>query len=101
MKANFNQPFRDSKGNEVKGSPIIADALAQHLYAGTGLKPTGNYEDDAAAKYAYFRLSQKVQNATDETDYTAEELTSIKRVAMEALVPGAYGQVCDIIEQGK
>lgn len=77
----------------------MSDALAQHLFAGTGFKPSGDETNDMKKKYEYFKLSQKMQKG--EADFTTEELTIIKNVAANAFVPGAYGQIYELIEKGE
>lgn len=99
MKINFNRKFSDYKNSEMDGGDTMASALAQHLFAGTGFKPTGDEASDMRQKYEYYCLSQKLQRG--EEDYSTEELTSIKKVAASAFVPGAYGQIYELIEKGE
>ena len=97
MKINFSQHFKYYASHEIQETSM-ADALAQHLFTGTGLKPSGDPTADGKRKYDFYLLSVKLQNADEQTEYTPDELVMIKEVAGEAFVPGAYGQIISLID---
>ena len=92
MKINLNKEFTDFSGSIIAGE-IIADAIAKNLYLGKRVAP-----DNGDEKYAAYKLSSKIIHAKDAIEVTPEEIILIKKVAAEALTPGAYGQGIDLLE---
>ncbi|MDR2913940.1 MAG: hypothetical protein LBV74_03750 [Tannerella sp.] len=92
-KINLNKEFKDFSGTIIAGE-MISDAIAKHLYLGKGVSV-----DNGDEKYAAYKLSSKIMNATKEIDVTPEEIVLIKKVAAASLTPGAYGQVMDLLEK--
>ena len=83
---------------EEKKMDSVADELKKSVYAGVGLPQNADERKRSEDMYAYFKLFQKLDSATSETEYTPEELTIIKRVASLSYVPGAYGQIVQMID---
>lgn len=93
MKLNFNQSFKDFKGEAIVENgkeKSISEMIATLLFSGQGI--TKN-EDKLKA----FSLSQRIYNAKSAIEITVEEASMIKKVA-ESLSAGAYSQVIAIIE---
>lgn len=79
----------------------IASIIKKYVYIGHGIEQNADEKKFADMKYSYYKLFQKLDNATAETEYTPEELVIIKRVAAICLAPGLYGKVVDLIDGGK
>ena len=102
MKVDLTKPLkREAWMTEEKKMDSVADELKKSVYAGVGLPQNADERKRSEDMYAYFKLFQKLDNATPETEYTPEELVIIKRVSAQCLVPGAYGQVIDMIDGKK
>lgn len=95
MKVNFNQSFKDFKGNEVKvngQAVLILDEVGKILF---NMGTSGNMSADE--KYMAYKLCNKVCQC-GEIDLSAEEAAFIIKACGETLTAGAYGQVRDLIE---
>ncbi len=93
MKINFNQSFKDFKGEAILENgkeKSISEMVATLLFSGHGI--TKN-EDKLKA----FSLSQKIYSSKGAIEITVEDASMIKKVA-ESLSAGAYAQVIAIIE---
>lgn len=101
MKLDLTQPLRSERWMKEGQNEPIADFLKKYIYGGQGLDRNADEKKHADEMYAYYKLFQKLDNATPETEYTPEELVIIKRVSAQCLVPGAYGQVIDMIDGKK
>lgn len=91
MKVNFNQSFKDFKGNEI--GVMISDEIGKVLF---NLSTSNKTPLSADEKYMAYKLCNKV--CSGETEVSAEEAAFILRVSGEFLTAGAYGQVRDLIE---
>ena len=91
MKVNFNQSFKDFKGNEI--GLMISDEIGKVLF---NLSTSNKTPLSADEKYMAYKLCNKVCNG--ETEVSAEESAFILRVSGEYLTAGAYGQIRDLIE---
>lgn len=100
MRINFNQPFNDFKGNEVKvnGKPVlISDEIGKILF---NLGMNGNTPLNADEKYMAYKLCNRL-NTSDIMELTSEESAFIVKACGEHLTAGAYGQLRDLIENNK
>ena len=91
MKVNFNQSFKDFKGNEI--GVMISDEIGKVLF---NLSTSNKTPLSADEKYMAYKLCNKV--CSGETEVSAEEAAFILRVSGEYLTAGAYGQIRDLIE---
>lgn len=81
---NFYDSFKDFDGLplQINGEmQIVGRIVAQCLFNGTGIRPSGNQQTDADG----------------EIDITAEDAVLIKE-AVSGLTPGCYSQVVKLIE---
>lgn len=92
MKVNFNQSFKDFKGNKI--GVTIADEVGKVMF---NISTTGNNPLSADEKYMAYKLCNKMC-AEGETEINADEAAFIVKVCGEYLTAGAYGQVRDLIE---
>lgn len=100
MKVNFNQPFKDFKGNEVNvngRNVLISDEIGKILF---NLGMTGNTPLNADEKYMSYKLCNRI-NTSGIVELTADECAFIVKVCGESLTAGAYGQVRDLIENNR
>lgn len=97
MKINFNQPFKDFRGNVVlaNGKPVMmADEVGRTLYnAGSAKQLT------AEEKYEAYKICTRITTSDGEVDITAEDGATILRLCAETMTAGAYGQIKDLIEK--
>ena len=92
MKVNFNQSFKDFKGNEI--GVMISDEIGKVLF---NLSTSNNTPLSADEKYMAYKLCNRISQG-GETELTSEEAAFILRASGEFLTAGAYGQVRDLIE---
>lgn len=100
MKVNFYDSFKDFDGLplQINGEmQIIGRIVAQCLFNGTGIRPSGNQQTDADKKLRAYRLCIQIMDAGGEIDITAEDAVLIKE-AVSGLTPGCYSQVVKLIE---
>lgn len=99
MKINFNQPFKNYKGEviiEDNGVPqLIKNIVSALLFSGKWLekKPDARPEDKIMA----YDLSIRIYKAAREIELNIEEAAMIKDAAA-SLNPGGYVQVINLIE---
>lgn len=101
MKVNFYDCFKDFDGQplHINGEPqLVSRIVAQCLFNGTGIRPSGNQQTDADKKLRAYRLCMQVMDAVGEIDITAEDAVLIKE-AVSGLTPGCYSQVVQLIEK--
>ena len=101
MKVNFYDCFKDFDGQplHINGEPqLVSRIVAQCLFNGTGIRPSGNQQTDADKKLRAYRLCMKIMDAVGEIDITAEDAVLIKE-AVSGLTPGCYSQVVQLIEK--
>ena len=91
MKVNFNQSFKDFKGNEI--GVMISDEIGKVLF---NLSTSNKTPLSADEKYMAYKLCNKV--CGESAEISAEESAFILRVSGEFLTAGAYGQIRDLIE---
>ncbi len=97
MKVNFNQSFKDFKGNEVKvngKTVMISDEVGKILF---NMGTSGNSPMSADEKYMAYKLCNRISQ-TGDVDITSEESVFILKACSESLTAGAYGQIRDLIE---
>ena len=92
MKVNFNQSFKDFKGNEI--GVMISDEIGKILF---NVSSSGNSPLTSDEKYMAYKLCNRISQG-GETELTSEEAAFILRASGEFLTAGAYGQVRDLIE---
>lgn len=96
MKVNFNVNVTDFNGNEIKmnGKPVVISEEIQKVlfFAGN----TGNSHLTNDEKYTAYKIGKRL--AGNETEYTSEDLSFIKRMAGTSMAAGLYGFLCDLIE---
>lgn len=92
MKINFNQSFKDFKGNEIGVS--IADEVGKLMF---NLSTTGKNPMSADEKYMAYRICSKMC-ADGDAEISVDEAAFIVKVCGEYLTAGAYGQVKDLVE---
>ena len=100
MKVNFYDCFKDFDGQplHINGEPqLVSRIVAQCLFNGTGIRPSGNQQTDADKKLRAYRLCMQIMDAVGEIDITAEDAVLIKE-AVSGLTPGGYSQVVKLIE---
>ena len=100
MKVNFYDCFKDFDGQpfHINGEPqLVSRIVAQCLFNGTGIRPSGNQQTDADKKLRAYRLCMQIMDAVGEIDITAEDAVLIKE-AVSGLTPGCYSQVVKLIE---
>lgn len=98
MKVDFTKPLKlEAWMKQEKLEPVVEE-LKKNVYAGVGINKETDERKRNDELYTYFKLFQKLDSATPETEYTPEELTIIKRVASLIFVPGAYGQIVQMID---
>lgn len=100
MKVNFYDCFKDFDGHplHINGEPqLVSRIVAQCLFNGTGIRPSGNQQTDADKKLRAYRLCMQIMDAVGEIDITAEDAVLIKE-AVSGLTPGCYSQVVKLIE---
>ncbi len=102
MEVNLKRPFVDNYGEAVcelrKGVPEITEIGRQVSKLLFNLSTLGGVPLDADQKYEAYRLCQRITAAPEKVELTAEDVVFLKRVCGEQLSAGAYGQVCDILE---
>lgn len=93
MKVNFNQKFKDFRGNEL--NDCIADRVAEALFsAGMSSDLPIKRED----KFRAYKLSQKIISSDNIIELSSEDVSLIKEITSNFLTAGAYGQVEELIE---
>lgn len=92
MKVNFNQSFKDFKGNEI--GVTIADEVGKVLF---NVSTSGNVPMSADEKYMAYKLCNRICTC-GEAEISAEESAFLVKVCGEYLTAGAYGQVRDLLE---
>ena len=100
MKVNFYDCFKDFDGQplHINGEPqLVSRIVAQCLFNGTGIRPSGNQQTDADKKLRAYRLCMQIMDAVGEIDITAEDAVLIKE-AFSGLTPGCYSQLVKLIE---
>lgn len=101
MKVNFYDCFKDFDGQplHINGEPqLVSRIVAQCLFNGTGIRPSGNQQTDADKKLRAYRLCMQIMDAVGEIDITAEDAVLIKE-AVSGLTRGCYSQVVQLIEK--
>ena len=101
MKVNFYDCFKDFDGQplHINGEPqLVSRIVAQCLFNGTGIRPSGNQQTDADKKLRAYRLCMQIMDAVGEIDITAEDAVLIKE-AVSGLTPGCYSQVVQLIDK--
>lgn len=100
MKVKFYDSFKDFDGQPLRingETQIVGRIVAQCLFNGTGIRPSGNQQTDADKKLRAYRLCMQIMDAAEEIDITAEDAVLIKEV-VSGLTPGCYSQVVKLIE---
>ena len=100
MKVNFNTYFKDFDGGEllINDKPqSIGRIVAQCLFNGTGINPTGNLQVDNEKKLQSHNLCMRIMGSTAEVDITLEDAVLIKE-AVGGLTPGCFSQIIKLIE---
>lgn len=102
MEVNLKRPFVDNYGEVVcemrKGVPEQTEIGRQVAKLLFNLSTLGGVPLDAEQKYEAYRLCQRITGTPEKVELTAEDAVFLKRVCGEQLSAGAYGQVCDILE---
>lgn len=93
MIVNFNQSFKDFKGNEI--GLKISDEIGKMLF---NISTSNKNPLSADEKYMAYKLCNRICSG-GETELTSEESAFIVRVCGEYMTAGAYGQVKDLIER--
>ncbi|WP_368107820.1 hypothetical protein [Bacteroides stercoris] len=99
MKINFNQPFKNYKGEviiEDNGAPqLIKNVVSALLFSGKWLERKANAKPEE--KVMAYDLSIRVYKSMEELEINIEEAAMIKE-AVTSLNPGGYVQVINLIE---
>lgn len=96
MKVNLNQKFKNMFGNEVTKDDTIKVSIAKALFSGVGI---GNSDDE---KFAAYKLCNRlISEKEDEMEFDKDERKLILSAACASLVPGAYGQVRELLNNGE
>lgn len=88
MKVNFNQSFKDYKGEETK--QVIKDTVCQCLYSCAD----GFSADE---KFRAYTLTLLIIPSTGEMELSPEDATLIKRICERSLTAGGYGQIAELL----
>ncbi len=95
MKVNFNVNLVDFFGRELQSPTGEKLSLKEEL-----LKILFSFGSNGAfsneEKYEAYKIGRKI--SAGKQDFTAEELAFIKTNAGKGMTAGAYGQLCDVIE---
>lgn len=95
MKVNFNKPFLNYKGETLQdqndNDQLMIDAVCSNLYTSREL-------DTPEEKYKAFQLCQRIATSKKDIEVSSEEAILIKKVCNAALIPGAYGQIEELLE---
>lgn len=92
MKVNFNQSFKDYKGESLGVN--ISDEVGKILF---NLSTSGQIPLSADEKYMAYKLCNRI-TSLEEVELTNEEAAFIVKVCGENFKAGAYGQIVDIME---
>ena len=92
MEIDLNQMFKGFNGEPVGEKQTIGKTLAQALFAGQGVG--GKPEE----KFEAYRLCNKIINASGPVELDIDERKMIKSVACASLIPGAYGQIVELLK---
>lgn len=114
MKVNFNQAFKNFDGSDIQET---YEAIEKEIVNGKEIEVTKNKlrpklvsvtvasilfigKDctNAEEKMMAFSLSQRIYNAKEAVDITAEEASLIKRLIADSLMAGAYAQIANLVE---
>lgn len=96
MKVNLNQKFKNVSGDEVSKGDTIKVTIAKALFSGEGI---GNNADE---KFAAYKLCNRLINEKEEEmEFDKDERNLILSAACASLVPGAYGQVRELLNKGE
>ena len=96
MKVNLNQKFKNFFGNEDSKNDTMKVSIAKALFSGVGI---GNSDDE---KFAAYKLCNRLINEKeDEMEFDKDERKLILSAACASLVPGAYGQVRELLNNGE
>lgn len=90
MKVNFNADFKDFNGEPllVDGNPqVIGHIVAQCLFNGTGIRPSGNMQTDNGKKMRAYHLCMRIMDTGGEIEITSEDAV-LNKEAVSALYPG-------------
>ena len=93
MKVNFNQSFKDFRGNDI--GILISDEVGKLLF---NVSTSGNNPLNADEKYMAYKLCSRICNGS-EVELNSAEAAFVVKVCGEFLTAGAYGQVRDLIEE--
>lgn len=107
MKVNFNNAFKNYKGEEilVKKETIEKDGQKKIVEVPQLIKDTvcqclftcgENFTQEE--KYKAYKLNQSIVNSTKDVEISTEDASLIKKVCCGSLTAGAYGQISDLIE---
>ncbi|WP_459187285.1 hypothetical protein ACGE0T_14240 [Parabacteroides sp. APC149_11_2_Y6] len=88
MKVNFNQSFKDYKGEET--NQVIKDTVCQCLYS-----CADGYS--AEEKFRAYKLNLLIIPSTGEVELSPEDAALIKRICERSLTAGGYGQIAELI----
>jgi hypothetical protein len=80
-------PLNDGKGTELTFAHISRAVLVQ------------NDETDGEAKYRYYVLAQKIEQANGEVELAAEEVASIKKLVGRMMPVVVVGRMWDLLDQ--
>jgi dihydroxyacetone kinase DhaKLM complex PTS-EIIA-like component DhaM len=93
MKVNFNRGLSGTKGERLGRTAyeVVRDIL---FSANSNERMVLNVDE----KYSSYKLHSRLLESEGEIELSVEEATLIKKICSDALVSGAYGQLCDLIE---
>lgn len=94
MKVNLNQQFKGFDGTIAKTEDTMRIMLSKGLFAGKGVKETDE------EKYAAYKLNLRLMaNEEGEIELDKDERKLLRSVACASLVPGAFGQIADLLKE--
>lgn len=94
MRVNLNQKFKGFDGSEL-GDETIKTTIAKALFSGQGI---GNSEDE---KFAAYKLCNRlISESGDDMEFDKDERKIILTASCASLVPGAYGQIRELLNEG-
>jgi hypothetical protein len=107
MKVNFNKGFVNFKGEPIVSERVVdgnkryvpqlmKDVLSPLLFEGEWARTRGT-PLSGGEKIRAYELSLRIYKSTGEVELTAEDAVLIKEAA-QALNPGGYAQVVQLIE---
>lgn len=100
MKYKLAMAMLNHRGEQMKEGDV---ALTLGMVLERACMFGGEQDAKASEKYQQFKFAQRIARASDlladPIDFTAEEVTRLKKLCAQVYTPIAYGAVVDMLEQ--